>query len=387
MVENGSIVEFIKKKNYEMINNNLGSGSFGKTVLLKDPFIDELFVAKKYEPDFDDIDEQKAFYDSFLQEIKIMYKLNHRNVVRIYNYYAYEEMYTGYILMEYIDGMNISEYFNNYLPWEDKASPDDIFVQLIDGFLYIESQGIIHRDIREGNIMIDKNGVAKIIDFGLGKSFKPVVDTSTDSLRDIINRSGLDCLPNEFFEGRYTSKTDMFYLAELFNRMLRDYCLSNSFSYEHILKKMMDQNEENRYLSFAEIKDALEKKKFSVMSISAEDKKVYQEFADGLFCSLACYTSNEKEYVNSISEFLERLKNVIIKNCFEAIVQNNSDVIRTILKSGFKYYQNINITYDTVKSFYNWIIELPEEAQMIVINNLKSKISGIKVEIEEDLPF
>ena len=71
-----------------LVNNDLGSGSFGKTVVLQDPFIDELFVAKKYEPYYED--DRKAFYDSFLQEIKIMHKLNHQNVVRIYNYYAYQ---------------------------------------------------------------------------------------------------------------------------------------------------------------------------------------------------------------------------------------------------------------------------------------------------------
>jgi serine/threonine-protein kinase len=59
MKNNGDIIEFLKKKEYVMLNNNLGDGSFGKTVLLKDPFIDEVFVAKKYEPDFDDEDEKK----------------------------------------------------------------------------------------------------------------------------------------------------------------------------------------------------------------------------------------------------------------------------------------------------------------------------------------
>ena len=50
MKNNGDIVAFVKQKDYVMVNNDLGSGSFGQTVLLKDPFIDELFVAKKYEP-------------------------------------------------------------------------------------------------------------------------------------------------------------------------------------------------------------------------------------------------------------------------------------------------------------------------------------------------
>ena len=50
MKNNGDIVAFVKQKDYVMVNNDLGSGSVGQTVLLKDPFIDELFVAKKYEP-------------------------------------------------------------------------------------------------------------------------------------------------------------------------------------------------------------------------------------------------------------------------------------------------------------------------------------------------
>lgn len=79
MKANGEMIQFLKQRDYEMINNNLGSGSFGQTVLLKDPFIDELFVAKKYEPYYDE--DKKEFFDSFLQEIKIMYKLNHKNIV------------------------------------------------------------------------------------------------------------------------------------------------------------------------------------------------------------------------------------------------------------------------------------------------------------------
>ena len=55
--QNGDIIEFVKQKDYIMVNNDLGGGSFGKTVVLKDPFIDELFVAKKYEPEIEEIRE------------------------------------------------------------------------------------------------------------------------------------------------------------------------------------------------------------------------------------------------------------------------------------------------------------------------------------------
>lgn len=109
MKQNGDIIPFLKQKDYIMVNNNLGGGSFGKTVLLQDPFIDELFVAKKYEPEHSEIREQ--FYKNFLDEIKILYKLNHRNIVRIYYNYAYENIFTGYILMEYIDGKKYRRFY------------------------------------------------------------------------------------------------------------------------------------------------------------------------------------------------------------------------------------------------------------------------------------
>ena len=153
--QNGDIIPFIKQKDYIMVNNNLGGGSFGQTVLLKDPFINELFVAKKYEPEYKEIKEQ--FYKNFLDEIKILYKLNHKNIVRVYNYYAYEGIHTGYILMEYVEGTNIADYINEYIGVWEAASLDEVFTQLIDAFCYIELNGIIHRDIREGNILIDKS--------------------------------------------------------------------------------------------------------------------------------------------------------------------------------------------------------------------------------------
>lgn len=221
-----------------MVIDNLGHGSFGKTVLLLDPYIDELLVAKKYEPESPDIKEK--FYSSFLQEIKIMYKLNHPNIVRIYSYYAYEKLFTGYILMEYIDGQNIAEYLSSYDDFINDSVLDSIFVQLIQGFLYLESHNIAHRDIREGNILVDKNGFVKIIDFGLGKVFSSKVK-SQDSLADEINRSGLDTLPDEYFSGDYTSQTDMFYLAELFRRLIRINKIANYFSYSTILEQMMTQ--------------------------------------------------------------------------------------------------------------------------------------------------
>lgn len=155
------IIKFTRKKDYKFIQP-LGSGALGYTILVEDETINEQFVCKKYSP-IEGVQPEK-YYKNFVDEIKLMHKLFHNNIVRIYNYYLFEEYHTGYILMEYIDGSNIEEYLKLY-----PENINNIFEQIINGFAYLESQNILHRDIRSGNILVDKNGFVKIIDFGFGK--------------------------------------------------------------------------------------------------------------------------------------------------------------------------------------------------------------------------
>lgn len=384
--QNGDIIPFIKQKDYIMVNNDLGGGSFGKTVLLQDPFIDELFVAKKYEPEYDEIKED--FYKKFLDEIKILYKLNHRNIVRIYNYYAYESIYTGYILMEYIDGRNIEEFINDYIAPVDPISLDEIFIQLIDAFCYIEDHGIIHRDIREGNILVDKNGTVKVIDFGIGKFFtKP--EEKADSLVLKINRANSDTLPQEYYDGIYTSLTDMFYLAELFNRLIENapYCDMSDFSYGDILGKMMKKQPEDRYKSFTEIKESIGKHDFVNMTISEEDMEIYQSFTNAVWDSISSYMEGPR-FNTDINTFISKLNTAISTNLFEHMIQRNSDVISSIVACGYRFDNNVRITTNSVKRFLKWFQSSTPQSQALILNNFISKISKIPVkEPDDELPF
>ena len=386
MKTNGEIVPFLKQKDYIMVNNNLGCGSFGKTVLLQDPFIEELFVAKKYEPEYDEIKER--FFKNFLDEIKILYKLNHRNVVRIFNYYAYENIYTGYILMEYIDGVNIREFILNYIWPFEPVSLDDVFSQLVDGFSYIEEHGIIHRDIREGNILIDKTGAVKIIDFGIGKIFKKE-ETEIDSLVSNINRAGLDTLPQEYYDGVYTTKTDMFYLAELLNRLLKEVEeLDNlDFSYQDILNKMMEKMPQNRYSTFADIKEAIGKHDFVNMEISQKDKIIYQAFTNRVFQALSSFT-DEQKFNYDAGMFIAKLEKVLRDNLFEDIIQHNADVISSIVTGAYRYKKGVDIPCAVVQDFINWFKASTPQSQKLILTNIISKLSKVIVkDSEPEMPF
>jgi serine/threonine-protein kinase len=154
-------IEFLRQKDYKFIKD-IGQGGTGRTILLKDELIDETFVCKKYSPYYEEhID---LYFKNFVDEIKLLHLLYHVNVVRVFNYYLYPENKTGYILMEYITGNNISKYLTDN---PDKLN--EIFVQTIIGFKYLEENNVLHRDIRPDNLLVSENGIVKIIDFGFGK--------------------------------------------------------------------------------------------------------------------------------------------------------------------------------------------------------------------------
>ncbi len=384
MADNPSIVSFLKMKDYEMVNDNLGSGSFGKTVLIKDPFIDELFVAKKYEPAYPEL--KKPFFDSFLREIKIMYKLNHPNVVRIFSYYPYPEHYTGYIVMEYIDGQRLDEFIQGYDFFNDGPTIDQVFEQLIDGFDYIETQGIVHRDIRATNILVDKQGVAKIIDFGLGKATVEE-EVAHDSMRSKINRLGLETLPAEYYQKTYDSRTDIFYLGELFHRLLSEHNQMGWFGYEDIIEKMMQSKPENRFASFAEVKDAIKQKCYGALSMTPAAKATCQAFSDALFACVAKY-KNEMKFVASTEMFEYRLKELVEKNCFDPVIHNNAAFVTTVVSGQCFCYRQPQIQSKIVIDFYKWFIKQTPYNKKLVLNNLVDRLAQIPVETDtEDLPF
>ena len=182
-LKEGDIIPFIRSKEYKFVQN-LGTGSFSKTVLLKDEIIEELYACKKYDPSeqIKDEKEKQEYFDKFIDEVKILNKIVHPNIVRIYNNYIYPKEKVGFIIMEYVENAKeIDEYIKNNT---DKIN--NVFEQLIDGFSYLEKMKLCHRDIRNKNILIDSNGVVKIIDFGFGKNY--ILDDYTITIEDDYNQ-------------------------------------------------------------------------------------------------------------------------------------------------------------------------------------------------------
>ena len=298
--------------------------------------------------------------------------------------------FTGFILMEYIDGQNIESFIDNYSPTSERTTLDDVFIQLIDAFCYIEAHGIIHRDIREGNILISKEGTVKIIDFGIGKIIKKNEDESTDSLANVgINREASDTLPMEYYEGSYTTLTDMFYLAELFHRLIVNApnCDVTDFSYNDILDKMMEKKPEKRYDSFQTVREAIGKHDFVNMEISDKDKRIYQEFTNLVCESLVAYRS-EPKFNTDTTIFASRIENALKNNIFETIIQKNADIISSVVECRYKYNCKVIISTDVVSRFLDWFRASTPQSQDLILNNFISKISSIRIDNPDlEVPF
>ena len=155
----------------------LGKGSYGEVYLSLNQNAKKLFATKKVKRKKTD-DEMTKY---FKNEINILRILNHPNIVKLEEIKMDENNY--YIVMEYINGGELSDYLNKYKEkYHAKAFPEEIvqylMKQIIDALIYIHDLNIIHRDLKLENIMvnfdsdIDKQNLnmmkakIKIIDFG-----------------------------------------------------------------------------------------------------------------------------------------------------------------------------------------------------------------------------
>ncbi|MDM7533346.1 protein kinase family protein [Lactococcus lactis] len=308
----------------------------------------------------------------------------------MYNYYPFENVQTGYIIMEYIQGKRIDEYMLEDIQPFGSDDLDNLFIQLVEGFNYIEKHNIVHRDIREGNILVDENGIVKIIDFGIGKIASGDDNRQNhDSLRTEINRDGLDRLPQEYYQREYTSKTDMFYLGELFNRLMNKINLftEDMFSYRDILNKMMESKPEERYDNFEEIINEFSKTKFNELNVTENDKRIYQKFSDSLSNKLSFFTE-KPDFINDANIFISNLEKVLIKNLFEDYVQDNFLLIHAVVNSDFTYKTSPKEPIEDVREFLEWLKGSSRETQSLILENLISKISTKPIDYDlAELPF
>jgi tetratricopeptide (TPR) repeat protein len=147
---------------YEIIEE-LGAGGMGRVYRAQDTKLNEEVALKLIKPK---IAAEKRVVERFRNELKTARKIRHRNVCGMYD--LHEEGKTLYLTMEYVRGEDLKSFIHRSKALT-AGTAVSIGLQVAEGLAEAHKLDITHRDLKPGNIMIDKDGQAKIMDFGIAR--------------------------------------------------------------------------------------------------------------------------------------------------------------------------------------------------------------------------
>jgi eukaryotic-like serine/threonine-protein kinase len=160
---------------YEIVRP-LGHGGMGMVYLARDRTLDEVLAIKILRPDFA---SDPAMAQRFRSEIKLARRVRHKNVAAIHDYG--DDGGLLFISMEFVDGQDLKQLLRKRgaLP---PSEAYELAIQVTEGLQAVHDAGVIHRDLKTPNIMLDAKGVARLMDFGIAKQHNAEGATGTGNI-------------------------------------------------------------------------------------------------------------------------------------------------------------------------------------------------------------
>ena len=158
---------------YQLLDK-LGGGGMSMVYLAEDTILERKVAIKAISiPQSEKDETMKRFY----REVNSATQIVHENIVEVYD--VEEDDDNFYLIMEYIDGPTLSEYIHSHGPLNIETAIDFI-KQILNGVKQAHEQRIIHRDIKPQNVLINKDKILKIFDFGIAKALSETSMTQTN---------------------------------------------------------------------------------------------------------------------------------------------------------------------------------------------------------------
>lgn len=157
------------------ILEKIGAGGMGEVYRARDEHLDRE-VAIKVLPEGTWANEEAR--RNFRQEALNLSRLNHPNIATVHDFDCYQE--TDFLVTEYVPGISLNEQTA-----KGPLSESEILqlgTQLAEGMAAAHGQGIVHRDLKTGNLRVTPDGRLKILDFGLARPLAAVGQTSWKSV-------------------------------------------------------------------------------------------------------------------------------------------------------------------------------------------------------------
>jgi serine/threonine-protein kinase len=193
------------------ILGELGRGAMGVVYRAQDPALDRV-VALKTIILSDDADNRKEYEKRFALEARAAGKLNHPNIVTTFDFGEEDDF--AYLAMELLEGTDLrTRLKDGPLPIAEAV---EIAIQIADGLGFAHERGVVHRDIKPGNIMLLERGGAKIMDFGIARMRSDDFKTSTG----MVVGTPRFMSPEQISGARVDQRSDLFSLGTVLYEML-----------------------------------------------------------------------------------------------------------------------------------------------------------------------
>jgi serine/threonine protein kinase len=206
----GDMIGRVIKGRYKLIDE-LGRGSFATVYIARDTKNNRIYAVKVMHFEFSDDGELLA---RFQREAHILLHLSDPHIVRIFDYGDENDIH--YIVMDYIDGQNLKYHTLTHGPM-DALRALDYARQIAEGLDTAYKHGVVHRDIKPQNIVINSKDVVKITDFGLARSRETVTLTQSN----VFMGTAYYIPPEQAESGRSAdTRSDLYSVATVLFEML-----------------------------------------------------------------------------------------------------------------------------------------------------------------------
>jgi len=207
---NGDMINRVIKDRYKLIDER-GRGSFATVYVARDTKDNRIYAVKVMHVELSNDGDLLA---RFQREAHILLNLSDPHIVRIVDYGEDSSMH--FIVMDYIDGQNLKYHTLTHGPLEPSRALN-YAQQIAEGLDTAFKHGVVHRDIKPQNILINTKGVVKITDFGLARSRETVTLTQSN----VFMGTAYYISPEQAESGRSAdTRSDLYSVAAVLFEML-----------------------------------------------------------------------------------------------------------------------------------------------------------------------
>ena len=207
------MAELSKLGRYEL-RKTLGQGAMGVVYEGYDPMLSRRVAIKTILQSLAQASEAGRDYaERFVREARAVARFNHPNIVQVYDFGV--EGDNAYLVMEFIQGQELRNFFDREEPFGIKESVR-IMCELLDALDFAHNAGVIHRDVKPANVMIDLQRRVKLADFGVAR----IQDISEGSQVGTMVGTPAYMSPEQITGGKVDRRTDLFSAGSILYQFL-----------------------------------------------------------------------------------------------------------------------------------------------------------------------